>query len=551
MLDELHSTKDAWVTAPHDVTSTDSGTNEPARTTLKARAFTPLVDRLIKSRVTVVVWRDWRFGAGAVAGAAALAALLVGWWTPRGPMTTTQVLTAMVIGALVGVMAGVAMRSRWAMLLAPVVFAAVFEVVRIGSVGPTVDAIHPGSTYGILAFAVGRGFHGVVGLLPMLLGAAYGSALARRTTGDPRSRHGRARVGLNLRRTFAGAATVGMIALAVGIARPASTSAIRDANGTRIKGSIAELIRVDIGGHDLAMMIRGASTDNPILLYLAGGPGGSELGAMRNHLSALENDFVVVTWDQRGTGKSYTEIEPTATLTFDNAVADTVEVTNYLRDRFGQDKIYLLGQSYGTILGVRAVQQHPELFTAFIGTGQMVSARETDRIFYADTLAWARDTGNNDVVDTLTRLGPPPYGTLLDLEATLANEHEVYPYDHSRNSEGAGGFSTNFFVPEYTLVEQIHMLGGFLDTFNFIYPQIQDIDFREDATRLEIPVFFVEGAHEARGRADPFAEWYSMLSAPTKDLVVFDTSGHRPLFEQPDEFVTYMVDTVLVETNPS
>src|SRR5690606_18801853 len=136
----------------------------------------------------------------------------------------------------------------------------------------------------------------------------------------------------------------------------------------------------------------------------------------------------------------------------------------------------LLGQSYGSMLGVRAVQEHPELYTAFIGAGQMVSARQTDRIFYADTLAWARRTGNEGLAATLTRLGPPPYETLLDLEATLANEHDVYPYDHSANSEGEGGFSENFFVPEYTLVEQIHLLGGFLDTFNLLYPQIQDID---------------------------------------------------------------------------
>jgi proline iminopeptidase len=506
--------------------------------------------RAVKSRVTVLLWRDRRLGASAAAAAAGLAALVVGLWTPRGPMTTTQVLTAIVIGALVGATAGLAMRSRWSMLLAPVVFAAVFEVARLGSDGPTVDGIHPGSTYGIIAFAVGRGFHGLVGLVPMLLGAAFGSAWARRTVDGPSRRHGRARVGLYLRRTFAVGVTVGMIALAAGIARPASTAAFRDASGNKVEGSIAELIRVDIGGHALAMMIRGSSTDKPILLYLAGGPGGSELGAMRNHLSALENDFVVVTWDQRGTGKSYTEIEPTATLTFDNAIADTIEVTNYLRGRFGQAKIYLLGQSYGTILGVRAVQQHPELYTAFIGAGQMVSARETDRIFYADTLAWARNTGKNDIVDTLTRLGPPPYSALLDLEATLANEQEVYPYDHTRNAEGAGGFSENFFVREYTLVEQIHLLGGFLDTFNFIYPQIQDIDFRVGAAHLDVPVFFVEGVHEARGRAEPFAEWYSMLTAPNKDLMVFDTSGHRPLFEQPDNFVTYMVGTVLAETTP-
>jgi pimeloyl-ACP methyl ester carboxylesterase len=335
------------------------------------------------------------------------------------------------------------------------------------------------------------------------------------------------------------------------IVRPASTSAIRDPDGDVVEGSIAELIRVDIGGHRLAMMIRGVSTDNPVLLFLAGGPGGSELGAMRNHLSALEQDFIVVTWDQRGTGKSYTEIEPTETLTFDNAVADTIEVTSYLRDRFAQDTIYLVGQSYGTFLGVRAVQEHPELYTAFVGVGQMVSARETDRIFYADTLAWAREQGNTGLVDTLTELGPPPYPSLLDLEATLANEHEVYPYDHSANAEGEGGFSENFLVPEYTLVEQVHLLGAFLDTFNFIYPDIQDIDFRNDATQLDVPVYLAQGAHEPRGRAELADEWFDLLDAPHKELVVFDTSGHRPLFEQPDEFYEFMTDKVLADTGPA
>jgi pimeloyl-ACP methyl ester carboxylesterase len=486
--------------------------------------------------------------ARAAVGIATLAALISGWWMPRGPMSTTQALTAWLLGGLVGLLAGLAMRSRWAMLIAPAVFVVVFELTRIGADGPTVDAIHPFSTYGILSFVVGRGFHAVVALGPMVIGAAFGAGLARRTPTDPSSEPVPADVGMYARRAFAVLGSVAMVVLAAGIARPASTAAISDADGDRIEGSIAELTRVEIGGHDLAMMIRGASTDNPVVLYLAGGPGGSELGAMRNHLAELEQHFVVVTWDQRGTGKSYTEIEPTATLTFDNAVADTIEVTNYLRDRFAQDTIYLLGQSYGTVLGIRAVQQQPDLYTAFIGAGQMVSPRVTDQIFYDDTLAWARETGDDDLVDTLTGLGPPPYETLLDLEATLANEQEVYPYDHSANAEGEGGFSENFFVSEYTLVEQIHLLGGFLDTFNAIYPQIQDIDFRDDATRLDVPMFFVQGAHEARGRAEPFAEWYSMLEAPTKDVVVLDTSGHRPLFEQPDEFVAYMVDVVLTET---
>jgi proline iminopeptidase len=305
---------------------------------------------------------------------------------------------------------------------------------------------------------------------------------------------------------------------------------------------------VNVNGRGLAMMIRGHSLSNPVLLFLAGGPGGSEMGAMRKHLPELEKHFTVATWDQRGSGKSYRELDPTDTYTLAGAVADTVAVTDYLRNRFGKDRIYLLGQSWGTILGVLAVQQRPELFTAFIGTGQMVDPKATDTIIYEDTIAWARAKGNNGLVNELTRIGPPPYANMLNYETALASEHLVYPYDHSSNSEGAGGFSENIFVAEYTLTEQVHMLAGFLDTFSVLYPQLQDIDFRRSATNFEIPMFFVEGAHEAAGRAKPFAAWYPMINAPIKDLAVLETSGHRPLWEQPDQFVNYMVGTVLAQT---
>jgi proline iminopeptidase len=149
----------------------------------------------------------------------------------------------------------------------------------------------------------------------------------------------------------------------------------------------------------------------------------------------------------------------------------------------------------------------------------------------------------------LTAIGPPPYARTLDYETALSYEHEVYPYDHSANSEGEGGFSENFFVEEYTLVEQVHLLGAFIDSFSAVYPQIQNIDFRRDLTSVAVPVFFAQGAHEAAGRTEPFEEWYAELDAPSKDVEVFSTSGHRPLFEQPEEFVAYMVDVVLSRTS--
>jgi proline iminopeptidase len=194
------------------------------------------------------------------------------------------------------------------------------------------------------------------------------------------------------------------------------------------------------------------------------------------------------------------------------------------------------------------VQRRPELYHAFVGAGQMVSPVETDRIIYRDSLAWARRTGKDDVVKTLTDIGPPPYANILEYEPALSYEDEVYPYDRSGNSEGEGGFSENLFVREYTLLEQVHALGAFIDSFSVLYPQIQDVDFRRSATRLDVPVHLVQGRHEARGRSEPANAWFKQLEAPAKTMTMLETSGHRPLFEQPERFREVMTRTVLGQT---
>jgi pimeloyl-ACP methyl ester carboxylesterase len=497
--------------------------------------------RAIAAHVLDLVWRERRLGFACAAATAAATAAVLASAMPRGPLSATEGLVTMAAAFAVGAFAGLLLRSRWAMLLTPVAFAAGYELARLDTDGPTVDALGT-STYGLMALAVGRGVHGLVALAPMSLGAALGAGLARRLLGTERPPR---RALLFVRRSIAIAAGVGLVVLAVAIARPATTSPILGPDGEPLVGSIAELTRVEIGGHDLAMMIRGHSTHNPVLLFLAGGPGGSELGAMRRHLESLEQDFVVVTWDQRGTGKSYDQLDPAATLTLKSAVSDTIEVTSYLRNRFGQEKIYLVGQSWGSTLGVLAVQQHPELYKAFVGVGQMVSQRATDRIFYRDTLAWAREAGKNDLVAELTKIGPPPYASILPYETALSYEHDVYPYDHSHNAEGKGGFSENLLVEEYTLLEQVHTLGAMMDTFSALYPQLQEIEFRRDARRLDVPVYLVQGRHEAAGRAVLANEWFRQLRAPHKQLTVLATSGHRPLFEQPREFHRFMVDAVV------
>ncbi len=503
------------------------------------------------TRLPEVVWTDGRWGVLVCVAAAALAGLVAGMWTPHWPVTALPALATMAIGLAVGWVAGAAMRSRWAMLLAPAVFAAVFELVRVGATGPTVDAVNSVNAIAVLASLAVRLVHGVLAVAPMLVGVAYGRAWAlRRSPGwrGPTTR--RQRIGLVSRRVGAGAVSLGLLVLAVAILRPATTDAILAADGRPLPGSVAELATVEIGGHDQRLLIRGHDTDDPVLLFLAGGPGGSELGTMARYAGPLERDFVVVTWDQRGTGASYGSFEPASTLTFEQAVADTIDVTEYLRGRFDTPQIYLVGNSYGTLLGVRAAQQRPELYAAFVGTGQMVDVRETDRMFYDDTLAYARRTGDAATVDTLRSLGEPPYDDPLAMIPVTAGEQNWNDYTSVEGHQGKREFSENLGVSEYTVLDRLSALAGLADTYATLYPQLQDLDLRSAAPRLDVPVYLMQGRYEARGRSVLVDEWFAELDAPSKQLIIFNLSGHRPFVEEPERFHDVMVGTVLAETSP-
>lgn len=456
---------------------------------------------------------------------------------PRGPITTGQALACGAIALVVGLGAGFAMGNRWSLLVAPAAYVLVYELVRLGATGPTIDAIHIDSTLGIVALVVGRVAHGVLVLLPMATGALYGVWLADHLTHRSTFRIG----------SWVATAILTLLTIAVGVsvARPASTAPILGEDGEPLAGSVAELIAIPIGGHDQVVMIRGQSVDNPVLLYLTGGPGGTEMGAMRAD-TGLEQGFVVATWDQRGAGKSYAALEPLDTLTLDQAVEDTIEVADYLRTRFDEDKVYLVGNSWGSTLGVLAVQQRPDLFHAFVGAGQMVSQRETDIMFWEDTLAWAERTNREGLAETLRENGPPPYADVTRYEYATSYEHDWNPYPEFDPSNEMPAI---LFVPEYTWMDRLNGFRGFFDSAAVMYPQLQNIDFRETATELAIPFYMVVGEHEARGRAVLADEWFAVLDAPYKERIVFDGAGHRPLFDQPQRFADLM-NRVRDETLP-
>ena len=485
---------------------------------------------------------------------AALSGLGLAQAMPRGPVTTSDALFLMLTGFVFGLAAAFLLGSRWAMLIAPVTHLLIFELVRRDETGPTVDGIHLGTSFGILAFLLGRGIYLVLGILPMVLGAAYGAGLARWFARESDHTEGTG-VASKMRRAIAGLTTFGLIAMVIRIAQPARVEPVTNATGERVEGSISELVPVNLGGHEQWIEIRGASSDLPVLLYLSGGPGQSDLAFSRVLLDNLTQDFILVGWDQRGNGKSYPSLNPES-LTLDQAVADTIELSQFLCDRFEERKIYVIGESWGTTLGVLALQKAPQLYYAYIGSGQMVSQRVTDQIIYDDLLAWAEANNDGDLAAMLRESGPPPYESLWTYGEIMMHYDKLTPdYDpptpYIDRAEAGDVGPWGLLGSEYTAMDKVNVLRGLIDTFFVMYPQLQEIDFRKDVPSLEVPVYLMLGENELRGRLELAEEWFSMLEAPLKEIYILENSGHAAAFEHADFLHRVLLDEILPSTYPA
>ena len=325
----------------------------------------------------------------------------------------------------------------------------------------------------------------------------------------------------------------------------ATTPPITDAQGDVLPGSIATLEQIQLGDSEQWVSIRGSDVNNPVLLFLAGGPGGSQLTTARHELAGLEDHFVVVNWEQPGAGKSFYAVDR-STLTPEDYVEYGHELVLHLRERFGVDKVYVLGESWGSALGIMLVQEYPELFHAFIGTAQMVAFLETDLIAYDFAINWAQEKGDTQRVAELRAQGPPPYygdnvawQQVNYLRDTYAYMNQDPAIDTSFNTPRDLG------SPEYGLLDIINWARGPLDTLGVVYQQLWDVDFRQQAPALDVPVYFLTGRHDVNAPPALIEEYYELLDAPHKEIVWFERSGHSPWVSESEKFVDVMVNTVL------
>jgi pimeloyl-ACP methyl ester carboxylesterase len=305
---------------------------------------------------------------------------------------------------------------------------------------------------------------------------------------------------------------------------------------------IREASFVQLGGIDQWVQIRGEDRDNPVLLILAGGPGNS-LVPLTPVFRRWEKEFTVVQWDQRGAGKTYGRNgTPEAPMTIDRMVDDGLELAQYLVDHLHVPKIILVGHSWGTVLGVRMIKTRPELFAAYVGTGQVVAKEEKEEILYARVMAKARAAHDDDGIAALESIGAPPYKSQRDLlvEREIS---ERYDTEAERNLE-ATLRPVVLFAPEFSLRDIYSMLQGSEFAGNAIYPEMLTYDARKLGPRFDVPFFIFNGDQDLVTPIDLAKAYFDTIAAPRKEFVVLDSGGHSALLTMPDLFLAELVARV-------
>ncbi len=329
---------------------------------------------------------------------------------------------------------------------------------------------------------------------------------------------------------------------------PAGTPRIHArAKGDRAK-SVATLEKLRIGGSDQWVLERSENVDNPVILYLHGGPGTSELTLNRRNTKSLERSFVVVNWDQRGAAKSYGAIEDAGRMNIDQFVEDTRELTLSLLEKFRKKRIVLAGHSWGSVIGALAVSRYPELYSCYVGVGQVANAEENEAVSYQWTLERARAKNDARAVEALEKMGPPPYDG--DWQAkTVSQRMYLGRFGGEVHRSGGGAFGlvigSLLFSREYGLVDRINFFRGIFGSMKLLWPALLEVDLFESVPEMKVPVFFMEGRFDREAPSDLAARYFESLKAPSKELVWFEESAHLPNSEQKDEFNRIMVEKVL------
>jgi pimeloyl-ACP methyl ester carboxylesterase len=298
---------------------------------------------------------------------------------------------------------------------------------------------------------------------------------------------------------------------------------------------------VNIGGIEQWVQVDGAAPKKPVLLFLHGGPGGSSRIASEAW-KPWEQYFTLVHWDQRGAGLTLDRNgkEGCGPLTIDGMIQDGLELAEFLRRDLRNDTIILVGHSWGSILGVGMIKRRPDLFVAYVGTGQAVHMRRNEEINYAKLVARAKAARNQAALAALAEIGPPPYQERDRIrilrhwsdELATGSGDSVQPRPHP--------LPANLSVKDVEIV-----MRGFQYSGSQLFGAISAVDLPSLGLDFEVPMFIFMGSEDQQTATELAEAYFLEIRAPHKEFVRFEGCHHFVVFNRPHDFLQEMIARVL------
>jgi len=321
-------------------------------------------------------------------------------------------------------------------------------------------------------------------------------------------------------------------------------SVVKNNEGKPLSLEISTIEKISLNGTDQWIYIEGCDKNNPVLIWLDGGPGGSEIAVVRKYLGPLHERFTVVCSDQRETGKSFGAVKDYSKLTVDDYVNDVIALSEAMRKRFGKDKVYLVGHSWGSIIGLKAAAATPELFAAYTGIGQQINGPENDRIGWEMVHTGALAKGKAKVAKQLEKNGLPPYD---DGDRYMYLFDKLWGYSPQPAAHSAYNSMDMFAGPEHNPLDRLHLILGLMNGVKKVYPKVARLDFEKEIKTLGCPLFIVNGRYDYTCVATIAERWFNAVDAPMKELVWFENSDHESCYTESGKFIDFMTNTVLAK----
>ena len=304
---------------------------------------------------------------------------------------------------------------------------------------------------------------------------------------------------------------------------------------------VDEAMYVHLGGIEQWVIIRGEDRQNPVLLFVHGGPGDVTNPWSFAYFAAWEKRFTVVQWDERGAGRTFrkTGRSVASTMTLDRMAQDGIELSEFVRKHLAKNRIVVVAHSFGSILGLRMVQARPDLFYAYVGTGEVADETKNYSVAYAALLEKAQSTGNQQAIDELRRIGPPPYAN---------GEGYGIQRKWSNNFEGAdrflyGTLGLTLVAPGSSVQDLNDSWDGQNLSSERLVPQTRSSTSKDLGLDFRVPMFFFQGTEDFTTPTALAQQYLGEIKAPLKKFVPID-GGHFAVFMHSDQFLEKLVALV-------